>query len=58
MIDFMQKLRDKGDYEVKIFTARADSEDGINTVKDWLKKHKLPDLEVTNQKRPLHRLYR
>ena len=50
MIDFIQKLRDKGDYEVKIFTARADSEDGINTVKDWLKKHKLPDLEVTNQK--------
>jgi hypothetical protein len=35
---------------VKIFTARADDEKGVNAIKAWLKKHELPDLEVTNLK--------
>lgn len=35
---------------VKIMTARASHPDGIPPVKKWLKKHGLPDLEVTNQK--------
>ncbi len=50
MIDFLNNLLDEGRYDVKIFTARADSEDGVNAVKSWLKKHDLPDLEITNQK--------
>jgi hypothetical protein len=36
--------------KVKIFTARADDEKGVNAIKAWLKKHELPDLEVTNLK--------
>lgn len=35
---------------VKIFTARAAIPRQIGLVKDWLKKHGLPDLEVTNAK--------
>lgn len=35
---------------VKIMTARASHPEGIPPVKKWLKKHGLPDLEVTNQK--------
>jgi hypothetical protein len=37
-------------YEVKIMTARASVESYIPPVKEWLKKHGLPELEVTNQK--------
>jgi hypothetical protein len=36
--------------EVRIFTARACIPEQIPPVKAWLKKHGLPDLEVTNQK--------
>jgi len=35
---------------VKIFTARASVPRQIALVKEWLKKHGLPDLEVTNAK--------
>jgi len=35
---------------VKIFTARASVPRQIELVKQWLKKHDLPDLEVTNAK--------
>lgn len=38
--------------KVKIFTARADDERAVNAIKKWLKKHELPDLEVTNLKDP------
>jgi hypothetical protein len=34
--------------EVRIFTARAAVEDMVQPVKDWLSKHDLPDLTVTN----------
>lgn len=37
-------------YEVRIFTARASTPEGIQPVKDWLKKHELPDLQVTCSK--------
>jgi hypothetical protein len=36
--------------KVKIFTARARDEEGVAAIKKWLKKHELPDLEVTNIK--------
>lgn len=36
--------------KVKIFTARASIPEQIPFVKTWLKKHGLPDLEVTNSK--------
>lgn len=35
---------------VKIFTARAGTQSGIDHVKAWLKEHGFPDLEVTNKK--------
>jgi hypothetical protein len=35
---------------VKIFTARAAQPESIPHIKEWLKKHGLPDLEVTNCK--------
>ena len=34
-------------FEVRVFTARASHEKGIQPVKDWLKKHHLPEMEVT-----------
>lgn len=36
--------------KVKIFSARADSEEEKEKIKRWLKKHDLPELEVTNVK--------
>ena len=35
---------------VKIFTARAAQSESIPHIKEWLRKHGLPDLEVTNCK--------
>lgn len=53
MLDLVKKLIDDGE-EVVIFTARA--HDGKKSTKDyirdWLKDHDLPDLEITNEKRP------
>lgn len=37
-------------YTVKIMTARASVSGGAAPVSQWLEKHGLPDLEVTNQK--------
>ncbi len=37
-------------YTVKIMTARASKPEYIPAVQKWLKKHGLPDLEVTNEK--------
>ena len=37
-------------YNIKIFTARAGSREGILHVKAWLKSNGFPDLEVTNMK--------
>ena len=36
--------------EVRILTARGNDPQGTKLVKDWSKKHNLPDLEVTNKK--------
>ena len=38
-------------YKVKIVTARAESPDlAIPPIREWLEKHGLPDLEITNAK--------
>lgn len=37
-------------YAVKVLTARASVPEGIPPIKAWLKKHGLPDLEVTDAK--------
>ena len=48
----VQRLRDYLNlgYEVRILTARGNDAVGIRLVKDWLKKHDLPDLKVTSNK--------
>jgi hypothetical protein len=53
MLDLVKKLLDDGE-EVVIFTARAhDGEKSTKDhIRDWLKDHDLPDLEITNEKRP------
>jgi hypothetical protein len=53
MLDLVKKLLDDGE-EVVIFTARVhDGEKSTKEhIRDWLKDHDLPDLEITNEKRP------
>jgi len=43
--------------EVVIFTARADSGEAILYIQEWLKKHGLPDLKITNIKHKAFRLF-
>lgn len=40
----------KEGYEVKIFTARGNDPEQVEMIKEWLRVHKLPDLEVTATK--------
>ena len=40
------------DKKVVIFTARAAEKSNVPPIKKWLKKHGLPDLEITNEKTP------
>jgi uncharacterized protein YggL (DUF469 family) len=50
MIDLLLLFYESGkinDFDVKIFTARAYHEEDKLVVVKWLKKHNLPDLEVT-----------
>lgn len=49
MMDRVHAWLDDG-ITVKIFTARAAEPESIPYIKDWMKKHGLPDLEVTNCK--------
>lgn len=42
----------KDGHDVEIFTARATSHKEISRVQDWLEKHGLPRLPVTNIKKP------
>lgn len=51
MIDRVRKWCQDGK-TVKIFTARADDEKAVTAIKKWLRKHDLPDLDVTNLKDP------
>jgi len=51
MFKRVQKWVDQGK-KVVIFTARAHDPKAIPHVEKWLKKHGLPKLEVTNEKRP------
>ena len=49
MMERLQNLLNQG-VTVKIFTARATIPQQIPLVKEWLRQHGLPDLEVTNAK--------
>ena len=49
MVDRVRRWHNAGK-RVKIFTARASDPANIPPIKAWLKKHRLPDLEVTNVK--------
>jgi FMN phosphatase YigB (HAD superfamily) len=49
MMKLLRDHLDKGD-EVRIVTARADTQEGIDLVKDWLEDNDLPPLEVTTEK--------
>jgi hypothetical protein len=51
MLDFVKKLISDG-AKVKIFTARASDPMMIPPIKEWCKKHGLPDIEITNVKDP------
>lgn len=51
MMEKVQKFLDEGK-EVVIFTARAHNPKSKQIVQNWLEKHGLPRLEVTNIKRP------
>ena len=50
MTDYVRALIADGEFEVKIFTARACEPEQIPLVKKWLKDHNFPDLDVTNAK--------
>jgi len=51
MVDRVRRWHNAGK-RVKIFTARASKPDCIAPIKAWLKKHRLPDLEITCTKDP------
>jgi len=51
MIEVMKDWISKG-YTVKIMTARAAVKEQIPPIKEWLKEHNLPDIEITNVKDP------
>lgn len=40
----------EGQYDVKIFTARAEDPVSVVAIEAWLQKHELPALEITNKK--------
>lgn len=49
----VQRLKDWTEFRdlrVKILTPRAATEEGAAAVRQWLKEHKLPELEVTHKK--------
>lgn len=52
VLPMVRRLRTylKNGTECRILTARGNDPDGINLVKEWLKKHDLPDLKVTSRK--------
>lgn len=49
MMDRVRNWLQKG-YQVKIFTARASVPEQIPIVRQWLRNHDLPELEITNAK--------
>ena len=49
MVERLRKYLSQG-LEVRILTARGNDAVGTRLVKDWLKKHNLPDLKVTSNK--------
>jgi hypothetical protein len=49
MVSRLKRIIAKGTI-CKYFTARAESPEGVQDVRDWVTKYDLPDLEVTNVK--------
>lgn len=49
IVKLLKGYLDKG-IQCKIVTARAGDSKGIDLVRNWLKEHDLPDLQITNQK--------
>jgi hypothetical protein len=50
MIDLLLKIHQEKKYEVKIFTARAESPEKVVKIRDWLDFYGLPKLDITNVK--------
>lgn len=50
MVKRVKDWLSEGKYDVKIFTARAGDPGNILTIQNWLEKHGLPRLDVTNVK--------
>ncbi|WP_309379999.1 hypothetical protein [Cerasicoccus frondis] len=51
MMERVRRWRAEG-RKVKIFTARAAHEEYLPPIRKWLKKHKLEDMEITNELDP------
>ena len=49
MVDRVKRWHSKG-IEVRIFTSRLDSWDGLSSIRYWLRVNGLPDLQITNKK--------
>lgn len=50
MMNRVKKWLEDGEYEVRIFTARAGDKHQENKIKQWLKNNDLPELVITNLK--------
>lgn len=50
MMNRVKKWLDDGEYEVRIFTARAGDAQQENKIRKWLKDNDLPELLITNLK--------
>ena len=50
MIDLIQNIIKVSDYEVKIFTARANEPKAIEPIRKWLNQVGLPNVEITATK--------
>ena len=50
MMNRVKKWLEDGEYEVRIFTARAGDKHQENKIKQWLKDNNLPELVITNLK--------
>jgi hypothetical protein len=49
MVDLVREMTGEG-YRIKIFTARASDAGQVYSIREWLRKNGLPDLEITNIK--------
>lgn len=56
MLDLVKALTGRHRATVVVFSARAGNAHGVKVIRDWLKTHGFPALEVTNIKRPEFRV--